>query len=263
MADDRDPVVPAILRDLQTGDVEQAWRDFLDHYAALILQIARLVTRDRDAAADAFLFACEKLRADDCARLRRFDPAGAASFPTWLRAVTRNLCVDWHRSRYGRLRPFAFLDTLPQLSRETFRLVYQERLSIDEAVIALQPRVPGLQRADVQAARDDLWRRLTPQQRHQLRSPREALESMASVDDISDPADEGPGPEALAAFRELRDILKRELAKLAPRDRLVLRLRFEQDLTLSAIARLTGVGTPQAVDRWIRDVLRRVRRNLS
>jgi RNA polymerase sigma-B factor len=86
---------------------------------------------------------------------------------------------------------------------------------------------------------------------------------MTSVDDIPDPPDEGPGPEALAAFRELRDELRRELAKLMPRDRLVLRLRFEQELTLSAIARLTGAGSPQAVDRWIRDVLQRLRRNLS
>ena len=263
MPDERDSPLPAILHDLHTDDVGKAWRTFLEHYAAIVLQVARLVTPDRDAAADAFLFACEKLRADNCARLRRFDPEGAASFTTWLRAVTRNLCVDWHRSRHGRLRPFAFLDALPLLSRETFRLVYQQHLSIDEAVVAIQPRIPGLQRADVEAARDDLWRRLTPQQRHQLQSPRDRFTSMTSIDDVPDPADEGPGPEALAAFRELREELRRELVKLTPRDRLVLRLRFEQELTLSGIARLTGAGSPQAVDRWIRDVLQRLRQNLS
>jgi RNA polymerase sigma factor (sigma-70 family) len=261
MADERADVLPAILDDLQTGKVEQAWEKFVHHYARVVLQVARLTTADTDDAGDAFLFVCEKLRADRCGRLRRFDPSGTASFTTWLRAVARNLCVDWHRSRHGRLRPLAMLEGLPLLSRETFRLVFQERMSIDEAVIALRPQMPGVRREEVRAAHDDLSRRLTPRQRGAIESPRRGGR-MVPIDQITDPAGEGPTPEELTAFGELRSMLRREIARLPARDRLVLRLRYEQELTLSMIARITGAPNPQAVDRWIRELLGTLRRGV-
>lgn len=263
MPDERTAALPAILEDLQTGKVEQAWESFVHHYGPIILQVTRLTLSDSDDAGDAFLYACEKLRADRCGRLRRFDPDGPASFSTWLRAVTRNLCVDWHRTRYGRLRPFALLERLPLLSRETFRLLFQERLSVDEAVIVLQPQIPGLRRDQVSAARDDLWRQLSPRQRSLVQSPRQGLDRAVPLDGLPDPASGGPTPEELAAFDELRELLKRHVGRLPPRDRLVLRLRYEQELTLSAIARITGAANPQSVDRWIKEVLATLRRRIS
>ena len=50
--------------------------------------------------------------------------------------------------------------------------------------------------------------------------------------------------------------------RLPARDRLVLRLRFDEELTLRAIAQLTGVKDAQSVDRWIREVISKLRHGI-
>jgi len=50
----------------------------------------------------AYGFALERLRSDDFARLRTFDPDGSAKFTTWLVVVCRRLAVDFRRGRHGR-----------------------------------------------------------------------------------------------------------------------------------------------------------------
>jgi DNA-directed RNA polymerase specialized sigma24 family protein len=44
---------------------------------------------------------------------------------------------------------------------------------------------------------------------------------------------------------------------------LLLRLRFDQDLTLEQIARLTGMESAQSVDRRIRRVLQELRQRMN
>ena len=52
---------------------------------------------------DAYAYVLEHLRERDCARLRAYADNGPASFSTWLVVVARRLCVDWQRTRYGRV----------------------------------------------------------------------------------------------------------------------------------------------------------------
>lgn len=86
------------------GAADEAWSAFLSEQASLILQVVHLFERDPDQVHDCFLFVCERLRRDGLRRVRRFREEGAASFPTWLRAVVRNLCLDFRRHRDGRFR---------------------------------------------------------------------------------------------------------------------------------------------------------------
>ncbi len=58
---------------------------------------------------------------------------------------------------------------------------------------------------------------------------------------------------------ELLSGLDYALATLAPRDRLLIRLRFEDDLPAHEIARLTGFPTPHHVYRRINVVLAELR----
>ena len=51
--------------------------------------------------------------------------------------------------------------------------------------------------------------------------------------------------------------------QLSKRQRLLIRLRFEQELTLDQIANLLDLGNAQRVDRQIKDVLARLREVLS
>ena len=63
--------------------------------------------------------------------------------------------------------------------------------------------------------------------------------------------------------RELRSALEYALAALAPADRLLLRLRFEDDLSVPEIARLLGEESPFRTYRRLEKVLVAVRRALQ
>jgi RNA polymerase sigma factor (sigma-70 family) len=76
----------------------------------LLLHVVRALTSDRDAAMDAYARVLERLRDDDFRRLRAYVPDGRSRFTTWLVAVTRRLCLDWHRETFGRPR----LEASPQ-----------------------------------------------------------------------------------------------------------------------------------------------------
>lgn len=81
---------------------DAAWAAFLKEYSGLILHVARLTTGDHDSVMDRYLFVIDALRQDRCRRLRTFSAEGRGAFTTWLVAVSRRLCIDEHRLKYGR-----------------------------------------------------------------------------------------------------------------------------------------------------------------
>ena len=83
---------------------QRAWDAFLEVYGDLILRAARSVNRDHDAVMDAYTHVLERLRADDFARLRKFSGGDADNLSRWLVVVSRRMCMDLHRRRYGRTR---------------------------------------------------------------------------------------------------------------------------------------------------------------
>ncbi len=92
---------------LSAGDGEardRAWDRFLESYGDLILRTARHVNRDHDAALDAYAWILERLRADSFARLHRFTGGDRDNLSRWLVVVSRRMCLDLHRKRYGRTR---------------------------------------------------------------------------------------------------------------------------------------------------------------
>jgi RNA polymerase sigma factor (sigma-70 family) len=100
--------MPRELADLLSASDEatadSAWDTFLSSYGDLILRAARSVNRDHDAAMDAYAHVLERLRADDFARLRKFSGGDADNLSRWLVVVSRRMCMDLHRQRYGRTR---------------------------------------------------------------------------------------------------------------------------------------------------------------
>src|SRR5258706_3693073 len=163
--------ISRLLGELASPSPTEAWSEFLENYAPVLQQVVHLFETETDRAADCFLFICEHLASRQFHRLRKFRPDGPASFSTWLRAVSRNLCVDWHRKTRGRLRDGAYPD---------------------------QPLNEPLA---------DQW--------------------------LTDPH---PDPEMRAASLERKASLRRMIARLPEQERLLIRLRFEHDLTLDQIA---------------------------
>ncbi len=79
-----------------------AWDAFMGEYSKLLLRTAQRASSSHDDAMDHYAFILEQLQEDDSRRLRKFATGGRGKFSTWLVVVARRLCVDHHRSKYGR-----------------------------------------------------------------------------------------------------------------------------------------------------------------
>ena len=259
------------LSRLASADAPEAWADFLSEYSDLILQVIRHFERDADHVSDCYLFVCQQLCRDRFRRLRRFRVDGPARFTTWLRAVVRNLCLDWHRQQMGREWTFDSITALPPMDQDAYRLVYEQGASEDEAFLLLSARFPGWTRKQMTESVERIAAALTPRQRWLLSVRRgrflhERGSAGAESEEEERPADllpdGAPDPESQAAAEEEGERLRRAVAQLTPEDQLLLRMRYEQDLTLEQVARVLRLENAQAVDRRIRDVLQRLRKDV-
>jgi RNA polymerase sigma factor (sigma-70 family) len=212
---------------------------------------------------------CERLSANSFQRLRKFRPQGPAVFSTWLRAVVRNLCLDWRRKQFGRPRFFKSISRLSVFDQEVFRRLYQRRVSLDETFQSLRSTFPDITHTRLAESSARIENELTPKQRRLLdaRLAQQASQTSVSFDEtteahanVSDPA---PNPEAQAVLKERATALRRALGRLPQRDRLLIRLRFEQELTLEQVAKLLDLGNAQRVERQIRAVLGKLREELE
>lgn len=250
-----------LLEQLSSGRVDAAWNEFLARYSPLIMHVIRRREADDDRATECFIHVCGALSDHGFRRLLSFRPDGPARFKTWLMAVVSNLCVDWHRKVQGRVRPLRRVSHLPELDQQVYRCLYVRGMSRAQCVEALAPRFPELTVATVRDINARLFALLTPQQRWQLSVRTPALKTVdcgAGPED-DDPAWQvatlGPGPDELAAGLQEQRRLQDALAKLPAEQRLLLRLRYEQNLTLAEVARLTGQPDPFRANRRIQAAL--------
>jgi RNA polymerase sigma factor (sigma-70 family) len=202
------PELSALLDAVDPEAREAAWQAFLETYGRLLLHTARGVGRDYDAAMDAYAHLLEQLRRDDCRRLRAYTPTERAKFTTWLVTVSRRLCVDHLRRRYGRA--------------------------------ADAPA--GTPAAGQQAARRQLA---------------DLLAAEVDIDVLPDST--AADPQARLQAEALTRAVVAALGELAPRDRLLLKLRFEDDLSAREIGRILRFPTPFHVYRRLNLLLARLR----
>jgi len=258
-----------LLEQLDSHNPEEAWGLFLDEYSTTVLQVVRHVERDSDFVPDCFQFVCERLSANSFRRLRKFRPQGPAVFSTWLRAVVRNLCLDWRRKQFGRPRFFKSISRLSIFDQEVFRRLYERRVSLDETFQSLRSTFPDITHTRLAESSARIESELTMKQRRLLdaRLSQQASQTGGNFDEtaaahanVSDPA---PNPEAQAVLNERAAALRRALGRLPQRDRLLIRLRFEQELTLEQVAKLLDLGNAQRAERQIRAVLGKLREDLQ
>jgi len=259
--------LPRLLARLRAGD-ESAWIEFIDRYAHLMLQAARAVERDLDAASDAFVFAAERLRERRSARLQSYDPARPGSFENWLRAVALNLARDARRQRLGRLRPLAISHRLAPLEQRVLRLRYELGLTFDQLLTALTAEFPGLTEARLVEAETTIARQLSAGQRWRLLTRRPQIEPLSNARD-SDAGDgdhllsDAPNAEWLALRRESRAAVVSAIRRLSPDDQLLVRLHVERGVTLDALARMFELPNPQAAHRRLRAIIAHLKELLT
>ena len=212
MADDGLPVIvlpPSLTRLLASqsvADADTAWRVFVAEHSRIVLHVCRSVWLAHDDAMDAYVQVLEHLRADGHRRLREFAREPRCRVTTWLVIVTRRVCLDLYRQRYG--RPAADGDREPRRARRRLQDLVAEEL------------------------------------------------------DLHEPATDGGETDAPLRHAELHDALQHALAELQPRDLLLLKLRFVDDLAAQEIARLIGFPSPFHVYRRLNSLFTELRARL-
>lgn len=96
-----------------------------------------------------------------------------------------------------------------------------------------------------------------------LRARRALADTVASSLDMDTLAAPGEPPDVTAERHEALERLQRSLRSLAPRDLLLVTLRFEHDLSAADIARALHMPTPFHVYRRLRSVLRGLRAGIE
>jgi RNA polymerase sigma factor (sigma-70 family) len=261
-----DPFIASMLSALSSAERQSAWCAFLDRYSNLIYHGVRSFDRDPDRSGNCFLFICEQLSANDFCRLRKFDLAGRASFSTWLCAVVRNLCLDWHRKEHGRHRVFGSLARRSAMDQLLFEIVFRRGLSTEEAREELSHRGFELSFAAVEERICEIRRCLSSRQLWLLSSGKTMLDSIDGEEEGTsavEPADPAPDPESLVTLRETNRHVSVALASLADSDRLLIRLRYQEGLTLQQVAKLVGLKDAQTADRRLRDIIDHLRQALG
>lgn len=207
--------------------------EYLSHREQIEAALAFVCRRERLSPANADDF-CSifrlRLMQDDYAILRAFQ--GRSSFRTYLLSVIAHAYQDWRNARWGKWRNSTEARRLGPLAVLLERLVVRDGLTLDEAYETL--RINHRTRE----SRDSIERlaALLPP-----RSPRRFV----SADVLADvgAAHHHPGEairqaDAAAAASRISDTLAAALDRFNAQDRVILRMRFEEDFTVARIARV-------------------------
>lgn len=237
---------------------------------------------DAATAEEAVTFVLDRLAADDWQRCRRF--SGRSRPHTFLFSVAGHLLEEFARSRYGRIRPPAWLQRQGELWVELWRRICLERALVPQVVERLsaggrhdpsllnrivqtiKARLPWCGAADMPipaeyvAADGSVVDRLeqtpgaTLEDALDSEQREETLATLAALlSDESNTLRQIPGA-ALARSRELLDLSAEEI--------LILRLHFQEGLALTAVAAALGVPRHQP-GRQMKRALAKIRAALT
>ncbi|HEX7241210.1 MAG TPA: sigma-70 family RNA polymerase sigma factor [Longimicrobiaceae bacterium] len=237
---------------------QQAEALFLENLARIERIAASLCRRNGlsgDEADDFGSWARMKLVEDDYAVLRKF--RGESALPTYLTVVLTMLFRDYRVREWGRWRASAAAQRLGEVAVRLETLVHRDGCSLEEA--ARRMRAAGATELSDRALAELLGR--LPD-RSPLRPPTAGLEALEAL-----PAPEGADALVLAGEaerrrRETEEALRRALQRLPVEDRVIVRMRVWEDMSLADVAR--SLGLPQKpLYRRLERVFTELRRHLE
>lgn len=171
-----------------------------------------------------------RLIENDYAILSRFE--GRSALKTYLTAVISRIYLDFQAQRFGKWRPSAQARRLGPLALRLERLLYRDGLTFEEACGVLQNDLSAI---DGREALHALSLKLPLRTNHRCTS-----------DDGHEPVDPASAlspveqAERQALARRTFQALRRALARLPARDRILMRLHFERGLSMADVARSLG-----------------------
>jgi RNA polymerase sigma factor (sigma-70 family) len=206
---------------------------FLTDNLALLDRVVRRVAhrhRLRDDDTEELRGAVQlKLVENDYDAIRRFE--GRASFETYLLAIVTRHLLDERNARWGKWRPSVYAKRLGPVAVQLEMLLTRDGVSFDEAVQRLRTRM------DVTESDESLHRisLAFPMRAARRFVPIEMIEELPGGRQADDDLERSRRAEvtakAIRALRSARQQLKDE-------DQLLLRMCFEQNLSLATVARV-------------------------
>lgn len=189
--------------------------------------VARRHALDPDEAADFSAHATLKLMEDDYAILRKF--RGGSRLSTYLTTVLHRLFLDYRIERWGKWRPSAQARRAGLTGVRLDRLISCEGFTAAEAVEILRSndRVPESAAELLELARS------LPVRAARRALPEESLRDREAEGATDQRCLEG---ERRRALRSLCRALRGAVEALPAEDRLALRLRFEEGMSIAEIA---------------------------
>jgi RNA polymerase sigma factor (sigma-70 family) len=234
-------------------DYQRLLLDNLD----LIDQIVRTTGRRRHLSAaereDFASFVNFRLVDGDYAILRKFQ--SRSSIWTYLIAVIERLSLDYCAEEWGRWRPSAMAERLGPVAVVLERLVTRDSHTVDEAIeIVRTHHDVGMSDAELRKMWEQLPVRVrtTTVDEDQAAGLTAADTSEANIDDA----------ERRENIERLERALKSAFEGIAAQDRVLIALRFDEDLSIAEISQLTGSSVP-TLHRRLDKSVKQLRQALS
>ncbi len=268
---ERDPSSPhddaALVRRFQ-HDPDGAYTELLARYSTMLLRMIRRFMRDVDEVMEVYTSVCEKLRANDYGALRRF--RADSELPPWLSVVVANACRDRFRRHKAVSVPQSVLGRLDRLEQLVFRYYYQERFRHEDiAEVIIGKHGVECTPSDVVASIQRIDELLSVKKRWLLLAALNSNRPTLSIDEMAEDGFETMDLEDADAFEpglpdgDALETLNSALETLAEEDRLLVLLRFEQDMTAVQIADAMRYDSHKYVYTRLRTIFNRLRRTLK
>lgn len=213
-------------------------RLLIDHLD-LIGQIVRTTGRRRHLSSsereDFASFVNLRLIEDDYAILRKFQ--SRSTLWTYLAMVIERLSLDFCAEKWGRWRPSAMAERLGAVAVNLERLVTRDNHSVDEAIEILRTN-HDVSLTDTELRR--IWEQL-PTRTRTMSVDEEAAAAISSDDSSESTVEDS---DRRTRIERLQRALQTAFEGVPSQDRVLIALRFDQDLSMVEIARLTGSSVP-------------------
>lgn len=261
------------------GDVQDYTQEITAHWA-LVNRIAGRRFADTNLAEEAALYIVNGLKQDNCRRMQAF--SGRAKLSTFIASVSLRLLEDFARKKFGRVRPPTWITALGGIWITLFELLCLQRLSVVEAVETLMNRVAADKRQQVEESAWTVLERVTHCGAHhglEVSLDGAGDGETGSREVISDPQ-YNPEDHLLAEERStLFSLLFTQMAaedgetseterslfamletpiRLSAKERLLLKLCFQDELSVTRAGEMLGLNANQAHGR-LRRLLARLR----
>ncbi|MBN2092196.1 sigma-70 family RNA polymerase sigma factor [candidate division KSB1 bacterium] len=268
---------PINFLQLLKTEQSEGWQLFLKQYTETILRAIRRFSFDYDESMEIYIYVCEKLAENNCARLKQFrgeGHKGQCTFPTWLITTVINFCRAWIRLKKGRRRLFEAVKNLSKFDQTVFELYYWQNYNESEINELLNTKSAtqitplkihhSLQQINQVLTQKNKWKIVSALLR---RIPTLSLEQLYDEHgeklEIKEDNPAISGPDELLEQTYRQNLLHQAFNNLTAEEQQLLRLRFERDLSGREIGEVLNINKHKVIYQKLATIIEKIRNYLD